>query len=305
MNWLKILACFFILSANAQTPVFSLQKDTLFVIDNNTVSNTDGKVLYTTQGNIVFEDASTSYKKILFTLAVDSFQQEKNGKIYNKKGATSKFSIQESTILYQQGETYYPLATVVKNEDNWALYNNANDSLLAFIPNVDFSNAVIFATFMAIAEKENLVDKLQDILNQQKQQTSDGLAYIEPVFGNGIVWVWDGLYLYPYGTNKSHPMTWKFQNNKLGPINYPRNQEEWSWDGSGLKPYWGGNPQSQFTWQNGVLRQIWNNNHNNEYIIENNVIRKRFGSYGDNEWQMTGDVPLPIITAVVLGLLFR
>jgi len=149
------------------------------------------------------------------------------------------------------------------------------------------------------------VENLLAGIEAENQQTQDGLSYIEPVFGNGIVWVWDGLYLYPYGVNKSHPMTWKFENDKLSPINYPRNEDEWSWDGNGLKPYWGGNPQGLWTWQNGVLRQIWNNNHNNEYFIDGNVIRKRFGVYGDNEWEITGSVPKPILTAIVLGLLFR
>jgi hypothetical protein len=305
MNWLKLIGIFFIGHLSAQLPVLDLQQDTLFILQEGKVQNRMGEVVFSTKGNIVFKGNSSDYKDILFTLALDSFAQKKKALIYNNKGAESPFSIQESVIYFNISDRDYPVATLVKNLDNWAIYNVLNDSLLAFIPSIQVSNAQIYASFYGLWNLYKMKERLQAQIKANSNTTQDGLSVIQPVFGNGIVWVWDGKYLYPNGASMSHPMVWIYENNKLAPRNYPRTQDEWSWDGSGLKPYWGGNPQGQWSWQNGVLRQLWNNNYKNEYFIEDNVIRKRFGTYGDNEWEMKGTIPLPIVTAVVLGLLYR
>lgn len=305
MNWLKLIGILFLGQLSAQLPVLDLQQDTLFLLEEGNVESKLGEVIFSTKGNIIFKGNSSSYKDILFTLALDSFSQQKKAFIYNNKGAESNFSIKESVIYYTISETAYPVATVVQNPDNWAIYNNLNDSLLAYIPSTYVTNAQLFACFNGLWNFYKMQESLEAIIKANSNTTQDGLAVIQPVFGNGIVWVWDGKYLYPNGANLSNPMVWVYENNKLAPRNYPRTQEEWAWDGSSLKPYWGGNPQGQWTWQNGILRQVWNNNYKNEYFIEDNVIRKRFGNFGDNEWEMKGAIPLPIATAVVLGLLYR
>lgn len=300
-NLLLLFALFTL--AKAQVPVLNLNSDTLYLLDDKALSKKDGEVLYSFQGNIVFKGASTSYKKIEFTLAIDSLQQKKEGKIYNAKGATSAYSLKESILYYTKQEQKLALAIFAETDQSWAIYNALNDSLLAFIPNKNLSNASLLAVYFALWKDL----KLEEEINQafQVNASSDGIAYMQQVFGNGIVWIWDGRNLYPNGANSSNSMFWILDGDKLYPRNYPRTQEEWQWDGSSLKPYWGGNPQGQWTWQNGILRQVWNNNYQNEYFIEDGVIRKRFGSFGDNEWEIHGDIPLPIITAVVLGILYR
>ena len=292
--------------AQAQLPVLNLDNDTLFLLNADKLSDPSGNILFSTKGNIIFQGNSTAYNDIRFTLAIDSLAQKKQGTIYDKKGAASDFFIQESTVNIRVQEQMYRISTFVRNADNWAIYSNLNDSLLAFIPTTIVSNAQLFAVFYALWERQQMQKQLDDFIHQSAAKERDGLAAMVPVLGNAWIWVWDGTYLYPNGVPMSSSMVWKFENNKLSPVHYPRTQEEWRWDGQGLKPYWGGNPQNQWEWRNGVLRQIWNNNFQNEYIIdENQVIRKRFGIYGDNEWQIEGDMPLPLITAVVLGIVFR
>ena len=305
MTYIKYLILFCGFFASAQTPVLSLEQDTLLQIENGQIISPANSVLFSSKGNIIFKGKSSSYKDILFTLALDSISQEKEGVIYNRKGARSLFTIQQSIINYAYKDETYAVATFVKNDDYWAIYNNLNDSLLAYLPSVQVSNASLFATFYALWNSTGMKAQLISAVNTSKEENMDGLAIMQPVFGAEIVWIWDGTYLYPNGMNSSHPMVWKYENEKLQPVNYPRTQEEWYWDGQGLKPYWGGDPSNQWTWQNGVLRQTWNNNYKNEYFIEDMVIRKRFGVYGDNEWEIKGDMPLPLITAVVLGILYR
>lgn len=306
MRYFSLLFIFLWAFAQAQLPVFNLERDTVLLIAGEQITDPAGKVIFSTKGNIVFDGNSSSYKDILFTLAIDSLSQKKQGTIYNKKGAESMFSVQQSLVNVERKDQLYAVATFVQNPDNWAIYSNLNDSLLSFIPSTNVSNAQLFAVFYALWNSQGMKQQLDAFINRSTSTNTNGLAAMVPVMGNGFIWVWDGTYLYPNGVPMSHPMVWKFENNKLSPVHYPRTQEEWRWDGQGLKPYWGGNPQNQWEWRNGVLRQIWNNNFQNEYFIdENQVIRKRFGVYGDNEWQIEGDMPLPLITAIVLGLVFR
>lgn len=302
---LVVLSLLFTIIINAQTPVLNLQDDTLFLLENNNLKLPNQQVLFTCPGNIVFKGEGTSYKNIILTLALDSFQQKKLANIYNAEGGISEFSIVESVIYFSINNQANPVATFVESEDSWAIYSNLNDSLLAYIPSTQVTNSQVFACFYALWNAKNMEETLKASLKTNVVEENEGLSIIYPVIPTGFLWVWDGKYLYPNGAIINDPRVWVFENNKLYPRNYPRTQEEWAWDGSSLKPYWGGNPQGQWSWQNGVLRQVWNNNHLNEYIIEDNVIRKRFGNFGDNEWEMEGDVPLPIITAIVLGILYR
>jgi len=288
----------------AQNPILDVSQDTLYILNEHQLLNQQNEVVFTTKGNILFNGNSSSYKNIKYTIALDSYEQKKAAKVYNNKGAISDFTIQNSMVYYQYNNENYSLATFVLEENTWAIYNNLNDSLLAYFSDYEVSNADVFAVFIALFNDFELKKQLINSL-QQSSDYDENFGVVEPVFGNGTTWIWDGKYLYPYGVNLNHVMVWEFDGEKLKPRNYPRTQEEWAWDGSSLKPYWGGNPQNQWTWQNGVLRQIWNNNYQNEYFIEGNVIRKRFGSFGDNEWEMKGNVPLPIITAIVLGVVYR
>lgn len=288
----------------AQVPILNLNQDTLYFLADGKLVSTDKKEVFTTKGNIIFKGNSTNYKDIIYTLALDSFSQQKEAIIYNKKGAASEFIIQNSTVSFTYNNQSYDLVTLVKDENSWAIYNNLNDSLLVYFSDYQVGNADVFAVFITIFNDFKLKEKLTNYL-QTNTSYDENYGIIEPVFGNGTAWIWDGKYLYPYGVNITHAMVWEYNSEKLKPRNYPRTQEEWAWDGSSLKPYWGGNPQNQWTWQNGILRQVWNNNYKNEYFIEDNVIRKRFGSFGDNEWEIKGNVPLPIITAIVLGVVYR
>lgn len=307
MNWkLFYLNCFILISffVFAQTPVYDASQKLIYTIENNQLVDSNQQILFTTQGNIVFEENSTSYKKILFTLDLDSLSQNEFAKIYKKNGSVASFSIAQNRIWYQQNDEALAFITLTQDQDNIAFYNTLNDSLLVFVPQAQLNAAMVFAIAFQLWSDFDLKTPAITVFKNNSQENEVG-GLVEPVFGGGIAWVWDGKYLYPYGVNLSHPMVWVFEEDKLAPRNYPRMQEEWNWDGESLRPYWGGNTKNLWVWRNGVLQQLWNSNYQNEYIIEDNVLRKRFGNFGDNEWQIQGNVPLPVLTAIVLGILYR
>lgn len=288
----------------AQIPALTITQDTFLLIDSNRIINKDKNIISSFQGNLLFKGNSTHYKSIMYSLALDSLNQIVKAKIYDGNGKISPFSIKENVVYYNYNNEDIPFVQFVNNGETWATYSLISDSLLFYFPTTQVSPIALFGIFNAYAAKYNLINELKNSYNKVKQSQSN-YGYIYSINHNEPTWVWDGTYLYPYGSNKFSTLVWKFEDDKLSPVNFPRTQEEWRWDGSSLKPYWGGNPVNQWTWQNGVLRQIWNSNYKNEYFIEDNIIRKRFGYIGEPEWKMEGNIPLPIITAIVLGLVYR
>lgn len=303
--WFSILLVLMGVFGVSQVPVLTLQQDTFLLINTTNITNKNGEILSSYQGNILFEGNSTNYKNIIYSLAIDSLNQQQKGIIYNGKGKISPFSIKENMVYYNYNAKDLPLAQFVNNGETWAVYSAVTDSLLFYTPATQINPTALFGALNAYTAKYNLINKLKTNASKINNNQNEKYAYIYPLNQNAPTWVWDGTYLYPYGANRFSNLVWKFEEDKLSPVNFPRTQEEWRWDGSSLKPYWGGNPTNQWTWQNGVLRQIWNNNYKNEYIIEDNIIRKRFGYIGDPEWEIEGNVPLSIITAIVLGVVYR
>ena len=150
----------------AQLPVINLDNDTLFLLNADKLSDPSGNILFSTKGNIMFQGNSTAYNDIRFTLAIDSLTQRKQGTIYDKKGAASDFFIQESTVNIRVKEQMYRISTFVRNADNWAIYSNLNDSLLAFIPTTMVSNTQLFAVFYALWGSQQMQKQLDDFIHQ-------------------------------------------------------------------------------------------------------------------------------------------
>jgi hypothetical protein len=302
---LSILMFFLSLQLVAQQGVYNQKSELLFVIENGRISAPESDVILTVRGNIIFFGTSNKADDILFNTDAKSAFQKNRGNVYEKNSGQAQWFISKGNIYYKSFKPENIVLNVNKTEDYLAFYSGLNDTLLAFIPEpIEYSAAEIFAIFQLLWQYYNMDEEFAT--RQQTSQAVQGgiVGSMEPLWGGGIVWLWDGKYLYP-AHNNNQLMVWQFSNNVLRPKLNPRNHEEWRWDGDSLKPYWGGNPQNEWSWRGGILRQVWTNNHKNEYIIDGNIARPRFGNFGENEWELNGSIPLPIVTAVILGIVYR
>lgn len=322
----------FVLSATihafAQQGVFNAQNELMLIIDEQTISSPQGEVIFSAQGNIVFTGNSNQATDIIFKTNAASVFQEATANIFTQSGANANWYIAKGNFYYMQEKPEFIVINANKTDDYIAFYSGINDSLLAFISEpAAYSPAILFALTQILWQSHNLDKalsaKIEALKNQNAQQNNvqnqnttqnqnvqvqnnkQKIASMEPVFGNAMPWLWDGKYLYP-AFDRNPMLVWQFTNNVLRPRQLPRNHEEWRWDGDTLKPNWGGHPNREWTWRGGILRNVWNNNMNQEYIIDNNnIARPRFGNFGENEWQINGNIPLPVITAVLLGIVYR
>lgn len=302
-----IFISFLALSVFPQQGVYNSQNELMLMIDNQKITTPQGEVIFSTQGNIVFSGKSNDKNDIIFKTDAQSVFQENKANVFTKTGASANWFIAEGNFYYKEVAPQNIIVNVNQTDDFIAFYSGINDSLLAYITDpATYSPALMFALTQILWQSYNLDKAFQEkIQSLNASNNSPQIASMVPTFGNGMAWLWDGKFLYP--ANDRNPMlVWQFSNNILKPRQLPANHEEWIWDRDTLKPYWGGHPNREWSWRGGILRQVWSNNMNNEYIIDNdNIARPRFGNFGENEWQITGNIPLPVVTAVLLGIVYR
>jgi hypothetical protein len=307
MKWIfNIWLLLITVSAFAQQGVYDKNSKLIFIIENGRISAPESDTILTVRGNIIFFGTSNKADDIIMSTDARDVYQKGRGNVYNRDGSNAGWYISRGNIYFAQFREENAVANIVKTDDYLAFYNAMNDSLLAFIPETpEYSPAEILALFQLMWQMYDLEEQFNQTRNTVQATQGGIIGSMEPTWGGGVVWLWDGKFLFPAHNNNQF-MVWQFSNNVLRPKLNPRNHEEWRWDGDSLRPYWGGHPQNEWSWRGGILRQVWANNHLNEFIIDNdNIARPRFGNLGENEWQIQGNIPLPVITAVLLGIVYR
>lgn len=300
------LMVFFLGLSSVAQELLSYDSTTIVQLKDDQILTNKGVVLFSFQGNIIFEGNTNKADQIYYTLDGSDLFGKKKISVYDKKGRNDIWSIKKGVIFFKGSQYNNQVIKMELTEDFLSFYSAFNDSLLAYLPNpVDLTAAQIFAMSQIVWHQFDIESAYNASLTTTSAPLAEGvIGIVSPLNGNGIVWVWDGRNLSPLN-NRNQYLVWEFDGSKLSPTLAARNHEEFSWDDNGFKPYWGGHPKNEWIWQGNILRQIWNANYNKEYLYEDGIIRPRFGGFGENEWEVQGDVPKAVVTAIVLGVLFR
>lgn len=128
-----------------------------------------------------------------------------------------------------------------------------------------------------------------------------GRIYL-PYGGQAYEWIWNGETLKPaWGIRWEDE--WTYDGRYLTPAGSTRDQ--WQWDGNLLKPAWSANPSVQWQFQNGTLRPFWNSTPDREWRYIDGRVRPTYNPDPRQTWEVEGDIPLPVIALVVLGIADR
>lgn len=289
----------------AQTNIFNAEGEKMAYLKDNYLLDSNHKPLYNHQGFIVFSNTSTNKNDIELTIDV----RKRKTTIYNKVETYPKWTIKDNSIFWRNNRDDIQVINIKQENGFTSFYNARTDSLIAYVDSEDIfekEQSLVLFHIWNVLDLETVFEKQVALTFSANSNLPDGiLGAMKPVFGDDLnVWFWDGKYLFPaYDMDKR--FVWQFDGKTLKPILNSRTSDEWSWDEGELKPYWGGHPRSNWRWDHGVLRQVFESNYQNEYEIVDNVVRKRFGSFGDNEWEIEGEMPLPVLTLVLLGIVYR
>lgn len=124
-----------------------------------------------------------------------------------------------------------------------------------------------------------------------------------PYGGQASEWIWDGETLKPaWGVRFEDE--WTFDGRYLSP-KAGGTRQEWQWDGTILKPAWSAEPSLQWQFRNGTLRPFWNSSADREWRYIDGRIRPTYNPDPRRTWEVEGDIPLPVIALVVLGIADR
>lgn len=303
----NLLAIFFLLtsySLSAQVYIYDAQGESFAYLKENVLLDSSHQVRYNLKGQIIFDGISTKKEDIKLTVET----RKNKTLIYQNVETNATWLIQNNSIYWRKNRTDYLIANVDKKAGFTSIYNAASDSLIAYINAENVSDLELSFAFFHIWNTLGL----ENVFNQQTTESSpaekmpDGIVgYMKPVYGDPLnVWLWDGAFLYPAYDNDPR-YVWKFDGETIKPNWNSRIETEWSWDGSELRPYWGGHPKNNWRWEGNIFRQIFENNYRNEFEIVDGVARKRFGTYGEIEWEVHGEMPLALISVVLLRIVYR
>lgn len=301
-----ILLCILIVGfVFSQQNIKDAKGNSLAYIKNNILLDSSHQVLYNYKGFILFNKLFDDKENIVLTLDI----RKNKTAIFKNIETSASWIIKNNTIFWKKNREDIKIIKLRKEDDFTSFYNAHNDSLVAYIDTENISNLNLSILFFHVWNVLNLEEKFTQSFEKVFSQTTDLpegiLASMKPIFGDKQnIWLWDGKYFFP-AYDKDKRFVWQYDGEILKPILFSKMENEWSWDGDELKPYWGGHPRNNWRWQNGIFSQIFENNYKNEYEIVDNTVRKRFSSFGDNEWEIEGEMPLPIIGLILLGVIYR
>ena len=288
----------------AQKNIYDASGNMFSYIKENVVLDSAHQVLYNLKGQIVFAALSEKKEDILLTIET---RKNKN-LVYNKVETQPMWIFQNNSIYWRQNNVDVLIVNIAKKAGFTSFYNAVSDSLIAYIDTENLSELEQTMSFFHIWKTFDLetVFKTQNIQNTSGEAMPEGIiGYMKPVFGDPLnVWLWDGKYLYP-AYDRDPNLVWLFDGEVIKPDWNSRIETEWSWDGEELKPYWGGHPKNNWRWEGNIFRQIFDSNYRNEFEIVDGVARKRFGTYGELEWEIHGDMPLALVSVVLLRIVYR
>ena len=288
----------------AQISLKNTEAKTVVSLTENVLYSNKNEPLFNLKGQIVFKEKSNNRNDIVLT--IDS---RKNKTLVNKGISTSpKWLIQKEQIYWRKNREDLLVINFKKQDGFTSFYNAQTDSLVAYLNSEDISiiqiSLVLFYMWDYF-DLENVFSKSLEANNSNEALPDGIIGSMKPVFGDPLnVWLWNGEVLYQAYDNDPF-YVWTYDGSTIKPQWNSRIETEWTWDGEEIKPYWGGHPRNNWRWEGNILRQVFNSDYKKEYEITDNIARKRFGAYGETEWEIHGEMPLALISIILLGIVYR
>lgn len=311
LNRLYIFALLLLAVATAQAAngyVFINKETKLFYIkDNEVYGATNGQLLYFQKGNIFFSSSNDDRQNIYLMATSLDIYNKKRQLVYEKDNSAASYSFAdgkfymgtpESEDVVERSELLH-----VKKSGKWtAFYSSATDSLLAYYEtdSVAANHNVIIA--YALVGKYALQVKAIEKQNSGPFGDTE-YSYIKPIWGNVTAneWLWDGQILRPRW-NVDPRLAWTFDGQTLKQQYGTNIYEQYSWDGEYFKPIWRTVRTQEWSWDGRIMKPVWDTDWANQYKIEGGVVKPWSNVHTEKEWRVDGDIPIPVIIAVISGI---
>ena len=184
-----------------------------------------------------------------------------------------------------------------------------SDEVIGYTNHNSVKDAELILGFLIFSEYFDLENRLMETLKQSASTNESGgqfLGSIKSLWNHGAdtEWIWDGKILRLRWANNPY-YEWFFDGEILRP-NWQHNiQEEYTWDGEVFKPLWRSSSAEEWIWDGNRFKPMWNSDVNREFVIDENRAMPYWSNDKNMEWTISGEIPLPVIAIVILGIAYR
>ena len=296
-------------TVTANTGYVYINKETklYYVKDNEVYSANNGLLQYFQKGNIFFSSSDDDRQHIyIMATSLDIYSKNRQ-LLYEKDNSAPTYSFADGKLYVGRPESEDLMESNellhVQKSGKWtAFYSSINDSLLAYYEtdSVSANHNIIIA--YALVGRYGLQARV--VQQQNKAPFADGAyAYLKPMWGNVTAneWLWDGKILRPRW-NVDPRLAWTFDGQTLKQQYVSNIYEQYSWDGEYFKPTWRTVRTMEWSWDGRIMKPTWDTDWANQYIIEGGVVKPWSNVHTDKEWRLDGDIPVPVIIAVISGI---
>ncbi|MEZ5013256.1 MAG: hypothetical protein R2794_03120 [Chitinophagales bacterium] len=280
-------------------------------IENNKAYVSETEIAYTISGNQIFSGDGTKREQLLFLINAKDILSKKVGLVYQMDGKTIQYITRKNTFYLGDYPIDYDLEDLL-------MLSPVNDSITEVISGIDGKKlGVISGKFHGQAEivlaahmyirHFGLDEEVQSAMQQAYGDTgASGYGYIRPFIDHGryYEWEWDGETLKPVWGYRPED-NWKFDGKYLQPVWSADPQSEWVWDGNILRPFWDESSRNQWTWDSEVLKPFWDSDPDKMWKLDDGIMRPMWNFDQNQQWVIEGEIPLPVIALVVLGIADR
>lgn len=282
----------------------------ILVFENDRLMEAGKKPFVTVKGNTVFDGASEDKNDILLLVTVENiFSKRKTGYALNARQDEALFTIRNGGFFYKESKTFEHSRLMAyfekQNDGSLALHKYDSDTLLCRIPPLSLSTGKLVAVFYYFMRKFDLEKSIERQAQEMPKavpakDVSMTSGTISRLWNTGVdEFVWDGQ-VFKRKWNSFDYEEWTFDGTSLKRLWYP-GDEEFVWDGKILRRKWYPS-HDEFEWDGTILRRRWGSAAD-EFIIQGNIAKRYFGGNTEDQWQISGEVPIPLIALVVFGLL--
>lgn len=276
-------------------------------ISDNQVFTSETNIAYTLQGNTIYSGDSAVKQQLLFLVNAKDILSSKTGLVYQNDAKTIQYITRKSSFFLGDHpideDNERLLSMEMKNDSTVIVINGITGAPIGFI-NGKFNNQadIVMAAHMYIKHFK-LDEQVNRIMQQLLPDTPVfGDAYMRPVLEHSLYyeWVWDGKILKPLWGYRPED-EWSFDGKYLKPLWTSDPQSEWVWDGSILKPFWDSGVDQQWSWKDNSLKPFWDSNPDMMWLLEDGIMRPMWNFDLSRQWEVEGQMPLPLITLIVIG----
>jgi hypothetical protein len=280
----------------------------VFSLESHQLRDSTGKIIFTINGNILFKGDSQEKEDIVYLLRLKDVMGKQIGEVYDASMSEILFTVKKGQVYI--GDTRFEdrKLLIFRQDGNTVKFmDGQSGKQLGYGSFNDISGSEMMAIFLGYytlnmfgEETRQQLEVLREIsdfyIKTLIKPRYDATFYFE--------WVWDGRLLKPRWGNRPED-EWIFDGTYLRPYWGAAIDQEWVWDGKFLKPAFQAPEEFTFIWDGYTIRPYWEYDSNAEWIIEDGIARLKFDTDFRKEWIIDGEVPIPVIAIIILGIADR